>query len=155
MSSRTESRANNKGFTLIELLVVVAIIALLASIILASLNTARAKGNDARRIADMKDIQTALELYYSNNNHYPVSASSANVSTALTGLVTDGDMSTIPSDPLGGTFYYVYISAAGGTKYCLGTYLQGTPPSGSSATCTNGLTNTAPTGGAIKYSVNP
>ena len=148
-------RESKKGFTLIELLVVVAIIGLLASIILASLNSARVKGRDARRIADMKDIQTALELYFSNHNAYPVSATSANVATPLAALVTDNDFSSLPNDPLGGNYYYVYITDANGTKYCLGAHLEGTAPSGSSTTCTNGLTNTAPTGGSITYSVNP
>jgi prepilin-type N-terminal cleavage/methylation domain-containing protein len=59
------------GFTLIELLVVIAIIGLLSSVILASLNSARAKGRDAKRVADIHQIQLALELYYDNNNKYP------------------------------------------------------------------------------------
>jgi prepilin-type N-terminal cleavage/methylation domain-containing protein len=54
--------SGSKGFTLIELLVVIAIIGLLASIILASLNTARQKGRDARRIADLKEMANAMEL---------------------------------------------------------------------------------------------
>ena len=60
--------SNKKGFTLIELLVVVAIIGLLASIVLASLNTARAKTRNAKRAQDIKTMQTVLELYRSNNN---------------------------------------------------------------------------------------
>jgi len=59
------------GFTLIELLVVIAIIGLLASIILASLNTARVKSRDARRVADMNQIRNAIELYNDDNKHYP------------------------------------------------------------------------------------
>ena len=61
----------NKGFTLIELLVVIAIIGILSSVVLASLNSARKKSRDARRLMDMKQIQTALELYYDSNNRYP------------------------------------------------------------------------------------
>ena len=53
-----------RGFTLIELLVVIAIIGILASVVLASLNSARKKGRDARRVADIKQVQLALELYF-------------------------------------------------------------------------------------------
>ncbi|MDB5255105.1 MAG: gspG [Candidatus Nomurabacteria bacterium] len=60
-------KKQNKGFTLIELLVVIAIIGILASVILASLNTARAKARDAQRIQDINSIRTALELYANDN----------------------------------------------------------------------------------------
>lgn len=59
------------GFTLIELLVVIAIIGLLASIVLVSLNSARKKARDAKRLTDISQIQTALEMYYDNNGRYP------------------------------------------------------------------------------------
>lgn len=60
-----------KGFTLIELLVVVAIMGLLATLAVTALNTARAKARDARRVSDIKQTQTALELYYMDQNGYP------------------------------------------------------------------------------------
>ena len=56
--------AKNRGFTLIELLVVVAIIGLLASIVVVALGTARQGGRDTRAIADLRQIQTAMELSY-------------------------------------------------------------------------------------------
>ncbi len=62
---------NNSGFTLIELLVVIAIIGLLASVVLLSLNSARSKSRDAKRVADAKLIANAMELYYNDNGSYP------------------------------------------------------------------------------------
>ena len=59
------------AFTLIELLLVISIISLLASIVFASVNSARAKARDARRLADAYQIVIALELYYDNHGQYP------------------------------------------------------------------------------------
>jgi len=61
----------SKGFTLIELLVVVAIIGVLATIIISSLNSARSKARDAQRERDVQTIKNALELYYIDNGEYP------------------------------------------------------------------------------------
>jgi general secretion pathway protein G len=141
--------SSKKGFTLIELLVVIAIIGLLASIILSSLNTARKKGRDARRIADLKEIQTALELYYSDHNQYPTATSQSNAVTALSALVPSY-ISVLTDDPLGGSYHYVYLSTSGGTFYCLGTVIEGTAPS---STCNTTALGASLTG--VQYSVGP
>lgn len=62
---------NNKGFTLIELLVVIAIIGLLATLAVVALGNARQKSRDAKRVSDIKQIQTALELRYVEVEGYP------------------------------------------------------------------------------------
>ncbi len=59
------------GFTLIELLVVVAIIGILASVVLASLNSARVKARDAKRMSDIQQIRNAIEMYITANGHAP------------------------------------------------------------------------------------
>jgi prepilin-type N-terminal cleavage/methylation domain-containing protein len=85
-------KSTRRGFTLIELLVVIAIIGILSSVVLASLNTARKKGRDARRVADIKQLQLALELYYDANGAYPTAIST-------TTLVSPGFIAALPGDP--------------------------------------------------------
>jgi len=91
----------HKGFTLIELLVVVVLISILSGVILSVINVngIRQKTRDAQRVADLKKIQTALELYFSDNRAYIVSSGWNYVSANLASLVTGGYISTLPTDP--------------------------------------------------------
>jgi len=68
-----QAHHQSRAFTLIELLVVISIIALLSSVVMSSLNSAREKARDARRIQDMDQISKALALYaLDNGGRYPV-----------------------------------------------------------------------------------
>ncbi len=60
-----------RGFTLIELLVVISIIGILATLLMANLNSARSRGRDAERKSDVKNLQTALRLFYNDYGSYP------------------------------------------------------------------------------------
>ena len=68
--SRFLKKGLKSGFTLIELLVVIAIIGVLASVILASLTSARAKGINAAIQAQLANMRAQSELYYSLNNNF-------------------------------------------------------------------------------------
>lgn len=119
-----ESKA--KGFTLIELLVVIAIIGLLASIVLASLSTARTKARDAKRLSDMHQMEVALELYYNSFGRYPDSDNagcggwdSSGNGTFITPLVSNNFLPTHLLDPTindscGNYAYYRYPAGSSG-----------------------------------------
>ena len=115
-----------KGFTLVELLVVIAIIALLSTLSVVALNSARAKARDARRLSDIKQIRTALDLYYDSSSTYPLSCSPLGTSTCAcltsvgwtntancTGTIF---MQKVPSDPLSSASY-TYTSTSSGQSY--------------------------------------
>ena len=112
-----------KGFTLIEMLIVITIIALLASIILVGMGSARAKARDSRRIADLHNVQNALELYFSKNGKYPTATNWDDLITDLTNA--DIGINQIPKDPLNNTTYiYRYGADDAGTDYVLGAQLE-------------------------------
>ncbi len=120
------TQKGQKGFTLIELLVVIAIIGVLASVVLASLNSARQKSRDARRIADVKELQLALELYYdANSSSYPVG-------TTLSGVLNPLYIAAVSTDPQNsGAYPYQGITSAGAacssgtcSSYVLGATME-------------------------------
>lgn len=112
---------SQKGFTLVELLVVIAIIGILASVILVSLNSARQKARDARRIGDIRQVSLALENYYDDNIAYPAALSS----------LAPTYIAVVPTDPRTGAVYSYNTAACtpANQKYVLGATLElGTNP---------------------------
>ncbi|HVT01055.1 MAG TPA: type II secretion system protein [Patescibacteria group bacterium] len=98
LRARYKLKANN-GFTLIELLVVISIISILAALLMANFVGIRQRGRDAQRKSDLRQIQSALELYRSDNGSYPTTLGSGNCGSTLSqNSVTY--MQKIPCDPL-------------------------------------------------------
>ncbi|MDO8592521.1 MAG: type II secretion system protein [bacterium] len=143
------SLQGKRGFTLIELLVVISIIGFLTTAAVVMLNSARMKARDARRISDLKQIQTALELFYDQYGQYPVTGGhqywdghwqlfSACLETgAVCGIATPGFkslISKVPQDPLDDpatlsdsdpTYYYAWpAGCSNGQSYRLAAYLE-------------------------------
>ena len=123
----------SKGFTLIELLVVVAIIGILATVVLTSLSSARSSARDAKRLADVKTIQTALELYNLDNGSYPTTNWVGSHNSSWSSLETALGI-TLPVDPLNsgngnnasardGDYVYSY-RAHNSSLYCYGRVYQ-------------------------------
>ena len=114
------SRKNS--FTLIELLIVIFILGILASLISSNFITSLKKGRDARRKADLEEIQRALEMYYEDQKYYPKFDifSSNNYSLCQTKIAlnceTDNEktyMQKIPNDPISGKTYEYQFDSNG------------------------------------------
>ena len=98
---------NKKGFTLVELLVVIAIIGTLSGIVLVSLGGARAKARDAVRQSDMRQVVTAEELYYADDDAYFTNDGLGDGVPAISTYLQAVD------DPLGGTIHYIWTNNTG------------------------------------------
>ncbi len=96
-----------KGFTLIEILIVVSIIGLLASVIFVGLGASRARGRDARRLADLQSIQTGLELYFTKTGAYPATLNGMVGASGGIGVIK------IPTDPTVGNTYDYGVNTVG------------------------------------------
>lgn len=115
---------NKKAFTLIELLIVIIILGVLAALITGNFFTSLKKGRDTKRKADLEQVQRALEMYYEDNNIYPVAAAFAFNAQLChpDGCNTKIYMQKVPNDPVSGK-EYEYLSV-NGTNYKLFACLE-------------------------------
>lgn len=136
---------SKKGFTLIEILIVVAIIGILASVVLVGLGSSQKAARDARRVSDLRQIQTALELYMKTEGVYPDGTGGEPVDNFATMKdevlnPTSGALlgiANIPDDVRAGAatpVTYLYGTDPTGTQYVLGAELEGPAPAGYSFT---------------------
>ncbi len=140
---------SKKAFTLIELLVVIVIIGILATLATVALSSARVKARDARRVSDVRQIQTALELFFNDQGSYP-STAAVMPSNAIT---TSGGtyMAKIPGNPTPfaesgcpaaqNVSQYIYAQVNSGLSYSL-TYCLG----GSTGSIPAGVNTATPSG---------
>lgn len=159
----------SRGFTLVELLVVISILGILASVGLVAFTSAQMRGRDAQRKSNLKEISSALELYYSDYGKYPDSVNneiggcpSTLVTACVWGTGEFTDTKTIyfkvlPKDPSASqSYYYRIVDSGTNQKYQMFAHLENTQDPdlitvnqscGSGITCNFALTspNTKPT----------
>ena len=162
-----KNNKKNNGFTLIELLVVIAIIGLLSTMSIYAVNIARIKSRDTRRMADLKQIRTALNLYFDEYQRYPTYLDSdaadagwdhSNIGDGfIRGLEdnTRGDNANVttflkvPNDPIniadtshcggaGNDLVYTYLTENGNLSYKLCAAFELTTPENLVYACANG-----------------
>lgn len=146
---KVQSFLNQKGFTLVELLVVVAIIGILSTLLTANFIAVRQRGRDSQRKSNLRQIQSALELYRADQAGYPTAGPNAgNFPTACGSAFTNVAGSTtymqkVPCDPTNVPYTY---SSTDTTRYTLIGCLENSNDS------EKDLTNVAPCTGTTNFS---
>ncbi len=115
----------SRGFTLIELLVVIAIIGILSAVVLASLNTARSKGNDAAIQSNLATVETQSAIFYSTNNSYDTGTVAAVTTPSVAGCTGAGATSLF-ADPNVSAALAAADKAAGGAGTSYATVTKDT-----------------------------
>ena len=126
---KDQTQLQKKGFTLIELLVVIAIIGILATLAVVALQNARKNARDAKRIADVRQMQTALELYFNDWQAYPTTTTVAagTISSGTSVYMAVVPTAPTPADDLCATASntYTYLQTNSGASYTINFCLGG------------------------------
>ena len=129
---RIKETIKNKGFTMVELLVVISIIGILATLLLANYNATRSRARDVQRKSDLRNIQTALRIYYNDEGEYPTSGAAGSIKGCDGASCAWGEpfvgigttyMSVLPADPQSPDRDYSYTWIDSDT-YTLGACLE-------------------------------
>ena len=137
---------NTRAFTLIELLVVIAIIGILATLAIVSLTNARSSSRDAKRLADLKQLQTALEVYYNDYGSYPLVLSDLSSSTLPVKYLETIPTAPTPADGdcTATSNSYIYNTSYDKSSYSIHTCIGGNTSSltkGTIVASQNGLSS--------------
>ena len=133
---------NSKGFTLVELLIVVAIIGILSTLLTANFIGVRQRSRDAQRKADLKQMQSSLELYRADQGVYPTAISNCGTSFKSPDCVSSTYMQKVPLDPNGAAYTY----SSNGTIYSIIACIENGSDSQKDAT------NVSPCNGTSSFS---
>lgn len=139
-----KNRANELGFGIIDMMLAISIIGLLASITSLVYVTAKAKARDLKRVADVRQLRTALELYRTTTGHFPVSPTGTGAqrpfpeTTEIPDLVASEYVTALPVAPPTANNgcseqhnQYMYRSINGysySLTFCIGTRVGDYPP---------------------------
>lgn len=125
-NTKLEIQNPMKGFTLVELLIVISIIGVLTTLLLANFIGVRQRARDAQRKSDLRQIQSALELFRSDQASYPQTLPNCNNSIKSPDCATSTYMQNVPRDPMGSSYYNggKYFFSSNGTTYTLGACLE-------------------------------
>jgi general secretion pathway protein G len=143
------------GFTLIEMVIVIAVVGILMGIAFNGIRGVQSSARDTKRVADLRSVQSYLELYFNKCGHYPGNSSCEVADIAEWNVAAGGGLKQIlestvansgdiPDDPFStrsgtGAVHYEYETDANNAEYVIGAMMEKTPPRGGATGTIHGL----------------